>query len=344
MTNQMIINTRGDPLGTVRTLIQSIWQEANLEAMLVPINGTTNSHTGSTLIRNPDQLQQVNPFKPLMTANSARFVPGILRDQPDIRLGVLMRPCEMRALLALAKRDGFEMENLITICIDCLGTYPVAEFLWRAERKGSPEALTQETLQFARQGGIMAYRYRSACQLCSAPDARGADINIGVLGVPARQYILIYPRENASHERLEINRFAHNPADIDLLTQRAHMIARLAERRNRTHDRVVQGIADILPTDIESLVAQFDDCVPCQACLEACPICVIDFPSRGQDNRYQVEDIERWLASCSGCGMCEQACAQHQPLSAIFGHIHKTLVGEFDRAMNNSWSSLTPAL
>ena len=342
MTDQMIIHTRGDPLGTVRRLIFSIWVHANLEALLAPLNGSTNSLPDYGLIRNPDQLSQMNPFKPLMLENTARYVPGILQDQPGIRLGLLLRPCEMRALIALAKRDGFDLDKLITICIDCLGTYSSSEFHWRAERKGSSEALTQETLQFARQGGIMAYRYRSACQLCGEPDAREADVNIGVLGLPVRQYILVSTQSETRRKNLGLEHLPNGPADIEALNQRSQLIARITERRNRTHDRVIQGIADILPADIETLVAQFADCGACQACLEACPICVVAFPQRGADNRYHVEDIKKWLGSCAGCGMCEQACPQHQPLSAIFSHIHKELAGDPDRSSINSWGGYTP--
>ena len=335
MSDQMIVHTRGDPLGTVRRLILSIWQNASLDAMLVPINGATNFQPGSLLIHNPDQLKKMNPFKPLMLSNTARYVPGILQDHPGIRLGILLRPCEMRALIALAKRDGFDLNKLVTVCIDCLGTYPSNEFLWRAKRKGSAEALTRETLQFARQGGIMGYRYRSACQLCAEPDAREADVNIGVLGLPVRQYVLVSSQGKTPSKSLDLEHMTDGPAGAEALNKRSQLLARMTERRNRTHDRVVQGIADVLPANIEALVAQFADCGACQACLEACPICVLDFPQRGADNRYQIEDIKGWLASCAGCGMCEQACPQHQPLSAIFTHIHKELVAELDQSLIN---------
>ncbi len=328
MYNQMMITTRGDPLGTVRNLIRSIWQDANLEAMLIPSNGMPNSRNGSPLIRNPDLISQINPFNPMMLKNAARIIPGIMEEHPGMRIGVVFRPCEIRALNALTKRDGFELENLTTICVDCLGTYPSAEFHWRAERKGSPEALTEETLQFARQGGIMAYRYRSACQLCGEPDAREADVNIGVLGLPVRQYILVSTLDKTVSDRIHLDRWSPEQANMALLNQRTRLISRLTERRNRTHERVIQGIADVLPTDIESLIIHLAGCGTCQACLEACPICVIDFPQKDADNRYVFEDINSWLGSCAGCGMCEQACPQHHPLSAIFGYIHKEISGE----------------
>jgi len=337
MSNQMIINTRGDPLGTVHNLIRSIWREADFGAMLVPTNGLPKTNTGSRLIYDPDQLSQFNPFKPMMSVNSARFVPGIIKSHPDIHIGVVFRPCEMRALNSLTKRDGFTLDNMTTICVDCLGTYPATEFQWRAERKGSPEALTQETLQFARQGGILAYRYRGACQLCSEPDAQGADINICVLGIPVRQYILVTTQHIFIDDLVNFDRRHQMVDSMEVLNQRKQLIARLSECRNRTHERVMQGIADGLPTDIEALVEHLAGCGSCQECLEACPICVLDFPKRGDDNRFLIEEINTWLSACAGCGMCEQACPQHHPLSAIFSYIHKVITGETNYSQSDMW-------
>lgn len=336
MYNAFMINTRGDPLGTVRNLILSIWQDADLHALLVPTNGEPDSPYRTSLLESSDQLNQINPFNPIMRTNAARMVPGLLQSYPDSRIGVLFRPCEMRALRAMGKRDGLKLDNLTTISFDCLGTYPTNEFKWRAERKGSSEALTQETLQFARQGGIMAYRYRGACQLCGEPHASEADVNIGVLGLPVRQFILLSTRDKTINDKLHLEKWSPKHADSNVLNQRVQVIARLAERRNSTRERVIHGIADVLPTDIESLIVHLADCGKCQACLDACPLCMIDFPQRDEYFRYQINDIKEWLGSCSGCGMCEQACPQHHPLTAIFSHIHKELTDDFKYSILNS--------
>jgi Fe-S oxidoreductase len=36
---------------------------------------------------------------------------------------------------------------------------------------------------------------------------------------------------------------------------------------------------------------------------------------------YRREDVASWLASCAGCGMCEQSCPSHLPLSIIFTNV-----------------------
>ena len=93
----------------------------------------------------------------------------LLEAHPDARFGVLLRPCEMRALIEMVKHKPLEVDRLVTVCVDCLGTLPVDEYQWRAERKGTGDSLTHEALQFAKQGGIVPYRYRAACQICFSP-------------------------------------------------------------------------------------------------------------------------------------------------------------------------------
>jgi formate dehydrogenase (coenzyme F420) beta subunit len=325
MKDYWILETHGDPLGTVNKFVNTLWTNSSLDGMLVSQNALDHDDAGMRLLEHPKQFEQVNPFKPLMTFNAAKYVPQSLEAHPNARLGALLRPCEMRALTEMAKRAPINLDRLLTICIDCLGTYPADDVHWRSERKGSMEGLGYEALQFARQGGIVAYRYRSACQMCSSPDANGGDINIFVIGLPVRQYILVQPRAEAAAEKYMFHKITAGKADEELLGQRQRVIWKLAERHNRTRERVTSGLADLIPADVNALITQFQKCGDCQDCLNACPICAVDYPRREANGAYKHEDVIRWLVSCAGCGMCEQACVNHLPLSAIFGSVQKQI-------------------
>jgi len=328
MSNYWKLETQGDPLRAVRNFIAAIWRHAGLDGVFVPLPKLPKNTVHAVIIRHPDELGKVNPILPLMKINIARLIPELLQRNPEKRLAVVLRPCEMRAFVEMAKRSAYAPKDVTTICIDCLGTYPPADFAWRAQRKGSPDKLTQENIQFARQGGLTAYRYRSSCQLCVSPDAEYGDVNIGILGLPARQQILVSSRTDAIADHLALPLLTDGVAPQTLVNQRKHLLAKLAERRNRTHERVIAGLSEILPTDVEGLINLFKECGECQRCMEDCPICSVDFPQKGSDGKYLLPDIRRWLASCDGCGMCEQACPNHHPLSAIFRHIKAQLDAE----------------
>ena len=330
MKTQWMLDTHGDPLGTLRRFVHAVWKTADLEGMLVPLNGSPNAIAEAHFINDSGQLDRVNPFKPLMTLNTASLIPNLLNAPPGSHFGAMMRPCELRALIEMIKHNGFSTDEVLTICTDCLGTYPVEDYEWRAKRKGEPEKLTQEALQFARQGGIGTYRYRSACQVCTAPDARSGDINIGVLGLPVRQFILITARDEATAGRLRLDEIADVQADPALAAQHERLLAKIVERNRRTYERVISGLADILPTDLEALIEQLESCENCQDCLNVCPICVVDHPQRAEDGKFVREDVTRWMISCSGCGVCESACPKHLPLNAIFLHIRTQLAEMYD--------------
>lgn len=326
MKTQWILDTHGDPLGTLREFVSAVWQGAGLQGMLVPLNGSQNAITEAQLIRDSGQLDDVNPFQPLMTLNTAKLIPDALNENPDLHLGVMMRPCELRTLIEMVKHNGFSTDDVLIICADCLGTFPVEDYRWRADRIGTPGKLTQEALQFARQGGISAYRYRSACQVCTAPDARRAHINIGVLGLPVRQNILVSARDEDTAKRLRLDEITDDQASPALVAQHDRALAKIIERNGHTYERVVSGLTGILPEDLDALIEQLHSCKNCQDCLDVCPICVVDQPRRTEDGKYVREDVTRWMISCSGCGICEDVCPKHLPLNAIFLHIRAQLV------------------
>ena len=318
MITSWLVETHGDPLGVVQQVMTDAWEKFNLEAMLVSMNGSSEPH----LINNPEQLNQVNPFKPLMTKNVAKFLPEVLRKDPNAQVGILLRPCEMRALEGKSDREAINLDKVLTMCVDCLGTYPADDYQWRAERKGSPERLACESLHFARQGGIAAYRFRSACQSCRTPIGQGADINIGVIGLPVRQKILIGVREQETAKRMQ---WEHTTIQEDqsLIFQREYIVAKLLQRGTQTRQRLIDNLESILPRDLDALLNQYEACGDCRECFDACPICAADYPAKDQKELYIREDVKQWMVSCAGCGMCEQSCPNHLPLVTIFNIIRQ---------------------
>jgi len=117
-------------------------------------------------------------------------------------------------------------------------------------------------------------------------------------------------------------------ADDLLIDKREHTLAKISERHVRTRERVLKSLDEELPADLQELLLQFESCGECQACMNVCPICTVDHPRKDESGRLVREDVVNWLLSCAGCGMCEQSCPQHQPLSAVFTHIREQVEAE----------------
>jgi formate dehydrogenase subunit beta len=316
MNTNWMIHTHGDPLGALQNFVKTLWEQTDMDAMVIaPSNG-------KFVLESADELEHVNPFQPLMKLNTARLVVDTARKRPGKRLGTMLRPCEMRALNEMAARGAVKRSDVLAVCTDCLGTFPAEEYEWRTER--SAKGLMKETLQFAPQGGISAYRYRPACQTCAEPGATEGDVNIGVFGLPVRQSMLV----NAHNSSVVLKSLTDGWATDDLVSKREQTLAKISERHGRMRSRVLESLDGELPADLQHLLEQFESCGSCQACMNVCPICSVDEPRKTKDGKLVREDVVNWLLSCAGCGMCEQACPQHQPLSAVFSHIREQIEAE----------------
>lgn len=321
MNNAFALKTYGDPLGTTRIFLETIWQNYHLDKLLISSNGSAQSLQKPNILTDHTQLMDINPFKPLMTENIAKYIPDYLDTYSNEKIAVILKPCEIRALNGMRNFQEINVNNLLTICFDCLGTYSIDEYQFYLKRKGSPENLVQTTLQFARQGGINAYRYRSACQMCVAPQADCANINIEVLGYPIRQYIIIRCNKQQIIESFRTDKVNNIIVDQKVKQQREWMLAKIAQRNGQVRERIKQALSDVLPTSIDTLILQFKSCVECNRCIDVCPICMAALPNKKNIGQFDKDDLINWIFACAGCGMCEQVCPDHHPLSLIFRFI-----------------------
>ena len=356
MSNVWSLDTHGDPLGKVRDFIARLWLETGLDGMLVTMNGQAEVHAPPRYITDIADIIEINPFKPLMEINAARLVPEILASHPGAKVGALLRPCELRALTEMTKRASFKIADLLTISVDCLGTLPADEYQWRLERIGknlpfegknpaeANDELASEALRFARQGGIVPYRYRPACQVCTSPAAEYANINIHILGLPVRQHMLVVINDPDFETRFHLDTLVDGNADPNLILQQERILSRMNERHQRTLERINEGLGGLLPADLDAVVSQLESCGDCQDCMQVCPICSVDRPMRSSDGHYDRSDIMRWLVSCAGCGMCEQSCPNHLPLSSIFTHIRQQLDQQWEYVPGRSLNDPLPLM
>lgn len=317
------IETHGKPLDTVIELLINLWDRLNVRAMLLPLKISDGSWQVEE-ITDPQALQRANPFTPIMQENIAPRIPLFQQKYPGEKIAALLRPCEVQALYKITENVPLDKDNLIVFCADCLGTFPSDEFIWRAERKGPKETLSEEALHFSKFGGIAPYRYRAACQLCKNPIANQADINFNIIGIPVRKKMLLSTYNGLAGILSET---IPTPPNTDTKTLNAHdsIAEKLVYRNTQTFNRLSQEIIEDTGLNLEILIEQLNACEDCQACMQVCPMCqTFDF-RKNRLNRFSRETVINWMLSCIGCGMCEQACSQHKPLAAIFATVNQQL-------------------
>jgi formate dehydrogenase subunit beta len=322
------LETQGNVLKAARDFLGELWEVARLDGFVLPVYRDSAPYAAPQLVTHRDNLAQADPFVPVLSFNTAGYVSDLARAHSGTRDGVVLRACEGRALKELVQRDSLPLDGLLTIGVDCLATYPQGDLDWRLGNMGSHEALTQENLRFARQGGIALYRYRKACQMCDPIAPRQTDITLGVLGLPADEVMLVGMQDDHLAHDLNLEALVNGKASQQLQHQRATTLQAIKERRDRTYDRILSELPENLPLRMGELIAWLEACEPCTRCLEVCPVYNGALDVNGNSGSVAAEELVAWLSACSACGMCEQACPAGRPLTAVHSRLKRELVGK----------------
>jgi formate dehydrogenase subunit beta len=337
MKVEVALKIEGDTLKAVRNFLAILLKERIVDFLLVPQEISHGRSLVQTLVKDAAHLDRANPFSPVMPMNSATIVSQLTADKPGKRLGVVLKPCEIRALIELTKLGQANLEDLVIIGTDCLGTYEVEDYArviegmeGAAEEKGA-RLLAEMRQGTARPGTGLPISPRSACRMCNLITPPLADITLSLFG--AGDEIFISLKDELAKEL---------GLALKETPDRQQAITQLIESRTAVREQVFSEFRDKMatPADFADALAT---CTRCYACQSACPICycrVCFFRTETfepESERYfrwaEREDALRMpteillfhltrlnhiAASCVGCGMCESACPHDLPLTTIF--------------------------
>jgi formate dehydrogenase subunit beta len=339
-----------DTLAAVRGFLKQLLEAEIVDALLVPMETPTGAITPA-LVADTALLDAANPLAPVMGLNAARVAGRVSVREPRARIGVVLRPCELRALVELVKLKQASLDDLVTIGVDCLGTYDVPVYATMQSNGQVDVAALLATAQsgdLAPQEGATAaqqYAFRDACQMCEKPNVEGADIVLELFGADLTTGIPVsLPDEMA--EKLEMSPTegdGNRPAVIEKVVAARTSVrdARFAEIRQRIEQ---EGIEGVLAT-----------CVRCHNCMTVCPICYCKtclFKSPVFDHEpmkymnwaqrkgayrlpsdtmlFHLTRLNHMVLSCVGCGMCTSDCPAELPVGRVFRAIGKQVQQVFD--------------
>ncbi len=341
-----------DVLAALRAFLRRLLEEQVVDALLVPVELPSGDAVAQTLIKDPEKLALANPLAPVMMANSANLVSRLTRLGNREKVGVVLRSCEMRALIELVKLQQASLDNLLTLGIDCLGTYEVTQYAELRGQLGDAVGPSPEQLQAATEGQVVpvdGYEFRVACQICEYPVPSNVDVNIGLIGVDTRTMVLLDMEPEIGVQLLEKLALQEGEA-----ADREEAVGKLVAAREKARDEAFARFHDSFQ-DSASLVAQFSTCIACHNCSQACPICyckecIFETDTfRHPSERYllwagrkgaarmpsdtvlfQLTRMNHMVSSCVGCGMCESACPSNLPLALIFRAVGARVQGLFE--------------
>ena len=335
--NAVLEVQNGNVIQTLNGLWRQLLEKGLVDALLIPQELPSGGNVVQTLVSSADRLTTPNPLAPVMPVNSARLVSQMTKVTPSPRkVGVVLRPCELRALIELVKLKQASLENLVLIGIDCFGTYSVNDYKNLAENGSSPSDAFIKAVREGKEDPSL----RQVCQMCEYPTPMNADIAIGLIGVDLDKSLLIQastPEGERILEALELKEGSE--ADV---TKRDEAVSKLVEQRTKKRDEVLQETQQEI-AGIDNLMKVLAPCINCHNCRDVCPLCFckecfFDSPTFEMEAEkylgwadkkgtirmpthnllFHLTRMSHMVASCVGCGMCSEACPNDIPVANIF--------------------------
>ncbi|MBE9507311.1 MAG: 4Fe-4S dicluster domain-containing protein [Chloroflexi bacterium] len=333
-----------DTLAAVRGFLKRLLEAEVVDALLVPMETPAGTVTPA-LVADPALLDAANPLSPVMGLNAARVTGRVSIREPRGRIGAILRPCELRALVELVKLQQANLDDMVTIGVDCLGTYDVPVYSTMQASGGADMAAYLATAQSGELAPQEGYAFRDACQMCEQSHVEGADIVLELFGADLTAGIPVsLPDEMA--EKLGLSPVGEDERRAEVVdkvvaTRTQVRDTRFAEMRQRLEQEGVEGV--------------FAACVRCHNCMTVCPLCYCKtclFKSPVFDHEpmqymnwarrkgayrlpadtmlFHLTRLNHMVLSCVGCGMCTSDCPAELPVGLVFRTIGQQVQEVFD--------------
>ncbi len=328
-------------------LLKKLLAMGVVDALLVPLKVPAGNSVVQALVTQVDMLKDAYPLAPVMPVNSARIISSMTRlSSSEKKIGVVIRPCELRALVELVKLKQASTQNMLLIGIDCFGTMSVNEY-----DKFAQEHIpsTAGFLKLIGENSIV----REACQVCEYFSPLTADITIGLIGMDLSKEILILANTAEGEEVLQALGM-EGEADSGVSSRRDEAISQLSAEREKKRDEFFER-TNAQVYGLEKLLTTLSLCIGCHNCRDVCPMCYckecfIDSPTFewGADKYlewatkkgalrmptdtllFHLTRLQHMVTSCVGCGMCQEACPNDLPVFGLFRMVGSKVQKVFD--------------
>jgi Pyruvate/2-oxoacid:ferredoxin oxidoreductase delta subunit len=324
MPTQRLLEVQPEgPLAAIRQMLASLWIGASLRGMVIPVWSESGRAMRSTLLTSPDGLADADPFAPIMPMNAAAEAVLALRQAHSDGLALVLRPCELRSLRELCRRDGMFLSGHLLVSTDCLAVLPLDDFGWRREQALIRDQITIDALHFAAQGGILSSRLRPSCQLCEEPFPEEVDLHIQVFGLETSRHVVVAYTDPKLGVHIGFTDPGSHSLPHEITERRERVIERLVSWRRQAKAYAESHLSPEVRS-IDGLSAHLESCDACRRRLaNYCPLFESAWESRSDRGRQA--EVEAWLVACGGCGMCEYTCPSGYPLFTVIGYLNHRL-------------------
>ena len=146
-----------------------------VEAVLVPM-AQAKKGVRLSLVTSADHTARVDPFAPIAAVSGAKIASSLTARPSGRKLAMVLRPCEIRAVVELAKLKQVNLDDVLLMSTDCLGRYENTDFAKFQEQGGTSESFLENAL--AGKTATADFDIAGACKICEFPAADNVDMRL----------------------------------------------------------------------------------------------------------------------------------------------------------------------
>jgi len=338
-----VLQADGGVPGVIREFVREALRSGRADSVLVPVRVPSGESFAWILTDDDSVVAGSTPVAPVMPVQGARALRSLSRKGfGKGKVLAVMRPCEIRAGIELAKLGQVHRENLLLASFDCPGAIPLRDYL--SDPEGG-DRLFGGMLETWEQGGNV----KPVCETCIEFSRVGSDIHLCHLGLPGGRVVAL--SAGAGGDGL----LGDTAGDVGgELSAWQEEIQAIHASRSKAREAAAAGTLESV-RGFEGMQAVFADCIGCHNCQSACPICycrLCYFDSETAEGAPGaiVETAERrggislppdrimfhtgrmthMSLSCVSCGQCSDVCPVEIPVAEVFGSVADRTQKAFD--------------
>ncbi len=283
-----------------------------------------------------------------------KLIKKYLNGAKDLKVAITVKGCDAKALYELAKRQQINMDNVLSIGLNCGGSVsPTVAREMIAEKYGiDPDDVVKEEIdkgQFivmtkdGQHKGIKIDELeeeglgrRANCQRCETKIPRQADLacgNWGVFGEKAGKATFVEvcsPKGAAVFDGAvsagAIDVCSPDPKGLEIRGKIESVMVKMGKKAQKSQFAALGEGTERLAT----IMRDSSRCIACRACIENCPICycvecstlkphLVDQTKTPPDFMFHLIRFAHIADSCVNCGQCQELCPAEIP-NALFMH------------------------